>query len=115
MLKKAQAEIDAIVGLNHLPDFHDFDSLPFITAIVKETMRWRDIVPIGELIFSLKVIELNPGVPLAVPHLLTTDDAYKGYRLPAGSIVIPNAWLVINTLNIVVHDRRSSGNQGHAS
>ena len=78
-------------------------------------MRWRDIVPIGELIFSLKVIELNQGVPLAVPHLLTTDDAYKGYRLPAGSIVIPNAWLVINTLNIVVHDRRSSGNQGHAS
>jgi len=78
VLKKAQAEIDAVVGLNQLPDFDDFDSLPFITAIVKETMRWRDIVPI------------------AVPHLLTVDDVYKGYRLPAGSIVIPNAWAMLH-------------------
>jgi len=48
VLKKAQAEIDAIVGLGHLPDFGDFDSLPYITAIAKETLRWRDVVPIGE-------------------------------------------------------------------
>jgi hypothetical protein len=59
VLKKAQAEIDAVVGLNQLPDFDDFDSLPFITAIVKETMRWRDIVPIGEFIIFLKVIKLH--------------------------------------------------------
>jgi cytochrome P450 len=59
VLRKAQAEIDAVAGSNHLPDFDDFDSLPFITAIVKETMRWRDVVPIGKFIFSLKVIRLN--------------------------------------------------------
>ena len=53
VLKKAQAEIDAVVGLNHLPDFGYFDSLPFITAIVKETLRWRDIVPIGEFVTFL--------------------------------------------------------------
>jgi len=49
VLKRAQAEIDAVVGLGRLPDFNDFDSLPYITAIAKETMRWRDVVPIGEL------------------------------------------------------------------
>lgn len=31
----------------------------------------------------------------AIPRLLTVDDEYKGYRLPAGSVVIPNAWYVI--------------------
>jgi len=27
-----------------------------------------------------------------VPHKLTEDDVYKGYRLPKGSIVVANAW-----------------------
>jgi len=31
---------------------------------------------------------------LAIPHLLHVEDEYKGYRLPAGSIIIPNAWSV---------------------
>ena len=51
VLRKAQAEIDATVGSDHLPDFDDFDSLPYITAIAKETLRWRDVVPIGGCIF----------------------------------------------------------------
>src|ERR1700733_11056746 len=42
----------------------------------------------------------------AIPHLLTVDDVYKGYRLPAGSIVVPNAWFVTNTLIIGNHNRR---------
>jgi cytochrome P450 len=50
VLKKAQAEIDTVVGLDRLPDFSHVDSLPFITAIVKETLRWRDIVPIGKVV-----------------------------------------------------------------
>ena len=28
----------------------------------------------------------------AVPHRLTQDDEYMGYTLPAGTIVIGNAW-----------------------
>ncbi|KAF8231005.1 cytochrome P450 [Tricholoma matsutake] len=78
VLEKTQAEIDAIVGLKQLPDFDDFDSLPYITAIAKETLRWRDITQI------------------AIPHLLTADDVYKGYRLPTGTIVIPNAWAMLH-------------------
>ena len=37
--KKAQAEIDAVVGQNRLPDFHDRPSLPYTNAIVKESSR----------------------------------------------------------------------------
>jgi cytochrome P450 len=47
--KKAQAEIDAIVGPNRLPDFGDRSSLPYINALVKESMRWQSIVPLGKL------------------------------------------------------------------
>ena len=50
--KKAQAEIDAVVGPDRFPDFEDRDSLPYIKAIVKETMRWHLVVPLGDFFFS---------------------------------------------------------------
>ena len=49
--KKAQVEIDAVVGPNRLPDFHDRPSLPYIDAIVKELMRWHSVLPLGGLLF----------------------------------------------------------------
>ena len=44
--KKAQAEIDAVVGAHRLPDFEDRSSLPYINAIVKESMRWHLVLPL---------------------------------------------------------------------
>ena len=44
--KKAQAEIDAVVGQHRLPDFEDRPSLPYINAIVKESMRWHLALPL---------------------------------------------------------------------
>ena len=46
--RKAQAEIDAIVGQDQLPDFSDRAKLPYVNAIVKETLRWHPIFPAGE-------------------------------------------------------------------
>jgi hypothetical protein len=31
----------------------------------------------------------------AVPHYLAVDDDYRGYKIPAGSIVNGTAWFVI--------------------
>lgn len=45
--RKAQAEIDAIVGTNRLPDFNDRPYLPYVNAIIKESMRWQLVVPLG--------------------------------------------------------------------
>ena len=45
--KKAQAEIDNVVGPNRLPDFQDRPSLPYINAIVKESTRWNLVAPLG--------------------------------------------------------------------
>ena len=49
--KKAQVEIDTVVGPNRLPDFHDRPSLPYINAIVKESMRWHSVLALGGSFF----------------------------------------------------------------
>ncbi|CAA7261115.1 unnamed protein product [Cyclocybe aegerita] len=77
-VKKAQADIDRVIKPGHLPDFDDEPSLPYITAIVKEALRWNDVVPIS------------------IPHRLDVEDEYKGYRLPAGAVVVPNAWAMLH-------------------
>ena len=50
--KKAQAEIDDVIGPNRLPQFEDRPCLPYINAVVKEVVRWHLAGPIGE-VFSL--------------------------------------------------------------
>ena len=54
--KKAQAEIDTIIGPNRLPDFGDRSSLPYINAVVKEVMRWHLVAPLGKILFIITVI-----------------------------------------------------------
>lgn len=46
VLKKAQNELDSVLKPGHLPDFDDEPTLPYITAIVMEALRWRDAAPI---------------------------------------------------------------------
>ena len=91
--KKAQAEIDAVVGPNRLPDFHDRPSLPYINAILKESSRWNLVVPLGRpfvIIIIAAILTSSKGVP----HMSTIDDEYNGFYIPKGTIVIGNAWLV---------------------
>ncbi|KAJ7065516.1 cytochrome P450 [Mycena amicta] len=80
--KKAQAELDAVLGHGNLPTFEDQSSLPYVTALVKEVLRWRSVLPI------------------AVPHYVAVEDEYRGYRIPAGSIVIGNAWALLHDEDI---------------
>ncbi|KAJ7032278.1 cytochrome P450 [Mycena alexandri] len=75
--KKAQAEIDSVTGQTRLPDFNDQDALPYVSALVKEVLRWR------------------PATPIGVPHFLPVEDEYRGFRIPANSIVIGNAWAIL--------------------
>ncbi|KAJ6024768.1 cytochrome protein [Penicillium herquei] len=73
-VKRAQKEIDALVGDDRLPGFEDVKQLSYMSAFVNETMRWRPIAPEG------------------VPHSLTEDDDYMGYTIPKGSTIIANQW-----------------------
>jgi len=46
--KKAQAEIDAVVGPDRLPSLADRDTLPYTEALVSEVFRWNAVVPTGK-------------------------------------------------------------------
>jgi cytochrome P450 len=47
--RKAHEQIDSVVGHERLPEFADMERLPFIRAIVMETLRWQPALPLGEL------------------------------------------------------------------
>ncbi|KAH8992640.1 cytochrome P450 [Lactarius akahatsu] len=72
--RRAQAELDAVVGRTRIPTFSDFQHLPYIRATVKEVLRWR------------------PMAPLGLPHCSTEDDWYNGMFIPKGTIMIANVW-----------------------
>jgi cytochrome P450 len=70
--KQAHAELDEVVGSARPPTFADIPSLPYIRAMVKETLRWSPIVPFG------------------VPHASIADDWYEGTFIPKGTVCLPN-------------------------
>jgi cytochrome P450 len=40
---KAQKELDALCGVNRVPNFSDFKDLPYINCIMKEGLRIRPV------------------------------------------------------------------------
>jgi len=47
IVRLGQRELDEVLGGERLPDFSDMTQLPYITAIVKEVLRWRPPTPLG--------------------------------------------------------------------
>jgi len=72
--RKAQDELDVVVGRFHPPTFADASNLPYIQAMVKESLRWR------------------PALPLGIPHSTTEDDWYQGMFIPKGAVCMANLW-----------------------
>ena len=52
--KKAHDELYAVLGADRLPEFEDRPSLPYVDAMVMETLRWHPIVPMSKLDLALK-------------------------------------------------------------
>jgi cytochrome P450 len=76
--KKAQEELDRVIGGGRLPITSDKTSLPYIEAVVKETHRW------------------HPVAPMALPHCCTQEDSIHGYRIPKGAMLLSNNWHVFH-------------------
>ncbi|KAI0034565.1 cytochrome P450 [Vararia minispora EC-137] len=74
--RRAQAEIDAVVGRDRLPGHEDMPSLPYATAICREILRWHAVGPLG------------------APRAAIDDDVYDGWLIPAGSTILWNAWAI---------------------
>jgi Cytochrome P450 len=80
--KHAQANIDAIIGLNSLPDLADRPNLPYIDAVLRETMRWAPSGTLGacsepsilfrSIIDFLKVLVFPMRPQLAICTRITT-------------------------------------------
>ena len=45
--KKAQLEIDGVIGTTRLPEFEDRPSLPYVEALYREVMRWSQSLPLA--------------------------------------------------------------------
>ncbi|KAM5539389.1 hypothetical protein V8D89_006841 [Ganoderma adspersum] len=80
--RQAQEELDRIVGRGRLPNFGDLDSLVYVNAVVKESLRWHNVVPLG------------------VPHKTINDDFFRGYFIPGGSVVISNLWACMHNPDV---------------
>ncbi|TGO15160.1 hypothetical protein BTUL_0043g00130 [Botrytis tulipae] len=72
-LQKAKAELDAVVGKDRMPTFEDQQSLPYLGAFIRETLRWRLVTPTG------------------IAHSSTQDYTYKGMLIPKDASVYANA------------------------
>ena len=72
--RRAQAEIDSVVGRARLPTFADASRLPYVRAVIKEVLRWRPIVELG------------------APHKAAENDWYEGMFIPKGATCIANIW-----------------------
>jgi len=76
--RRAQAELDLVIGRDRLPTFDDRPRLPYVEALCKELRRWHLVGPLG------------------APHSLTRDDAYKGFFIPKGSTIVVDLWAVLH-------------------
>ncbi len=90
--KRGQEEIDRVIGRDRLPDFEDRENLPYVDAIYKECLRYSSDKFVCCAHFSFSFYRWHQPLPLGVPHLLTEDDTYNGYFLPAGTLVAANQW-----------------------
>jgi len=80
--KKAHEELNRVIGKDRLPNIGDREHLPYINAIVQETYRWEQVIPLG------------------VPHRVTEDDVYNGYFIPKGTTMIANQWGIAHDENM---------------
>nr|AIT52343.1 cinammate 4-hydroxylase 2 [Daucus carota] len=76
--KKLRHEIDSVLGVGVQVTEPDTHKLPYLEAVIKETLR------------------LRMGVPLLVPHMNLDDAKLGGYDIPAKSKVVVNAWWLAN-------------------
>ncbi len=70
---RAYREINEVIG-QRLPMFEDRQKLPFIEALILETLRYTSLVPV------------------AFRHSTAANFDFHGYFIPKGTMIFPNLW-----------------------
>ncbi|XP_027174614.1 trans-cinnamate 4-monooxygenase-like [Coffea eugenioides] len=76
--RKLRQEIDTVLGPGVQVTEPDTLKLPYLQAVVKETLR------------------LRMAIPLLVPHMNLNEAKLGGYDIPAESKILVNAWWLAN-------------------
>ncbi|CAL1272910.1 unnamed protein product [Larinioides sclopetarius] len=74
--KKVQKEIFDVLGPERNPEYRDQKSMPFTHSVILEVMRWKSVVALNVLRYTI------------------ADTNVVGYDIPAGTIVMANFWAV---------------------
>ncbi|OKL57088.1 hypothetical protein UA08_07575 [Talaromyces atroroseus] len=80
--RKAQQVLDAVVGTERLPRFEDRPNLPYVNGMVKESLRWLPVVPIG------------------TAHVTDEEIIFAGFRIPKGAYLLPSIWWFLHDPSI---------------
>nr|GMD40251.1 cytochrome P450 82C4-like [Ipomoea batatas] len=73
-LKRVQEEIDTNIGKERWAEDYDIKNLPYLQAVVKETLR------------------IYPPGPYLAPHEAVKDCIVDGYHIPKGTQLYVNVW-----------------------
>ena len=76
VMRRVQEELDTVVGKNNPVQESHIQNLPYLLAVMKETLR------------------LHPIVPLLIPHTPSETTTVGGYTIPKGSRVFVNVWAI---------------------
>ncbi|KAJ3703177.1 hypothetical protein LUZ61_006882 [Rhynchospora tenuis] len=76
IINKATEELDRVIGRDRWVKEKDICKLPYIEAIIKETMR------------------LHPVAPMLAPRQSREDANFNGYDIPKGTRVLVNVWTI---------------------
>ncbi|XP_024922324.3 geraniol 8-hydroxylase [Ziziphus jujuba] len=76
VMEKAKEELEQVLGRRRQVEESDIERLPYLQAIVKETLR------------------LHPAAPLLLPYVAENDVQIDGYTIQKGNRVLVNAWCI---------------------
>lgn len=74
VMRRAKKELLEVIGLERTVKESDIDELPYLQAVVKETLR------------------LHPAAPLLLPYKARNDVEICGYTIPNGAHALVNIW-----------------------
>ncbi|KAL6906236.1 hypothetical protein ACP4OV_003837 [Aristida adscensionis] len=80
-MRRAQDELSSVIGLRPQVQDSDIDNLPYLQAVVKETLRLHSVVPL-------------------VSYRAEATVQVHGYTIPEGSNVMVNLWAIHHSADV---------------